>query len=236
MPRGIACPVRRGPLDATLLEWRTRSRVRINSCYQTWPTTTVASRRRSFSRTAADLAAALRWSVHRQATFAGHPKRNPAAQDGERKLAGSAIYYRYVCGTLPPPGGWSLRTVRSSPNWQTRRPYVFPSDAGLTCIAISVNLREYERLRHDAQARFDTAAAPAPRTVGPLCRQPSEGDCSVRASRTTYVDPPVPDGPSSETRGFTRTRGPVPAWTAPPPPQLSSGRDLPRRPLDRTPG
>ena len=29
--------------------------------------------------------------------------------------------------------------------------YVFPSDAGLSCVAISVNLDEYERLRHDVQ-------------------------------------------------------------------------------------
>jgi flavin-dependent dehydrogenase len=33
--------------------------------------------------------------------------------------------------------------------------YVFPSDDHVTCLAISVNLSEYERMRHDARGRFD---------------------------------------------------------------------------------
>jgi flavin-dependent dehydrogenase len=79
--------------------------------------------------------------------------REVAAVDRERHPGKRALYYRYVRDFTAPGGG-----LPDGPEFSLlgdELAYVFPSDGGLTCVAISVNLDEYERMRHDARNRFD---------------------------------------------------------------------------------
>jgi 2-polyprenyl-6-methoxyphenol hydroxylase-like FAD-dependent oxidoreductase len=79
--------------------------------------------------------------------------REGAAVDRERHPGKRALYYRYVRDFTAPGGG-----LPDGPEFSLlgdELAYVFPSDGGLTCVAISVNLDEYERMRHDARNRFD---------------------------------------------------------------------------------
>ena len=74
------------------------------------------------------------------------------AADRERHPGVRALYYQYVSG-MPGPSG----AAPDGPEFSglgDELAYVFPSDAGLSCVAISVNLDAYERLRHDAQEGF----------------------------------------------------------------------------------
>jgi flavin-dependent dehydrogenase len=79
--------------------------------------------------------------------------REVAAEDRERHAGRRALYYRYVRGFTGPDGRSPIGPEFSSLGDELA--YVFPSDDGVTCLAISVNLEEYERLRHDSRARFD---------------------------------------------------------------------------------
>jgi menaquinone-9 beta-reductase len=74
------------------------------------------------------------------------------AADRERHRGRRALYYRYV-EAMPGPHGQPDGPEFSQLGDELA--YVFPSDHGLTCVALSVNLAEYERMRHDAAARFD---------------------------------------------------------------------------------
>ena len=79
------------------------------------------------------------------------------AADRERHPGVRAIYYQYVEG-MPGPSG----AAPDGPEFSglgDELAYVFPSDAGLSCVAISVNLDEYERVRHDAQEGFSRLIA-----------------------------------------------------------------------------
>lgn len=79
--------------------------------------------------------------------------RDVRAADRERHTGKRALYYRYVANMPAPRGG-----APDGPEFSLlgdELAYVFPSDAGLTCVAISVNLAEYEQLRHAAAERFD---------------------------------------------------------------------------------
>ena len=76
-----------------------------------------------------------------------------SAQDRERHSGKRALYYRYVRDFPGPDGG-----PPDGPEFSLlgdEVAYVFPSDDGVTCLAVSVNLDEYERLRHDLRNRFD---------------------------------------------------------------------------------
>ncbi len=76
-----------------------------------------------------------------------------AAEDIERSVGRRALYYRYVRGFPGVRDG-----VPDGPEFSLlgdELAYVFPSDGGLTCLAVSINLDEYERLRHDPGRRFD---------------------------------------------------------------------------------
>lgn len=79
--------------------------------------------------------------------------REVAAPDRERHRGKRALYYRYV-RDLPSPDGRPADGAEFSLLGDGLA-YVFPSEDAVTCLAISVNLDEYERMRHDAAARFD---------------------------------------------------------------------------------
>jgi flavin-dependent dehydrogenase len=148
---GYCLSVRRGPLDATLLEGARRNGVDVRT---STPVTRLAHDDGRVvgvfladgSRLGADLVVG---ADGRRSLVA----REVAAPDRERHAGSRALYYRYVRGFGTPSGG-----PPDGPEFSQlgdELAYVFPSDAGLTCIAISVNLSEYERLRHDAGPRFD---------------------------------------------------------------------------------
>ncbi|MCI4363665.1 MAG: NAD(P)/FAD-dependent oxidoreductase [Thermoplasmata archaeon] len=69
----------------------------------------------------------------------------------EAAPASRAIYYRYVTGFVGPSGEldgpeFSLRGDEMA--------YVFPSDAGRTCVALSLNLATFRWFREDPESRF----------------------------------------------------------------------------------
>jgi flavin-dependent dehydrogenase len=63
-----------------------------------------------------------------------------------------AIYYRYVAGFAGPNGFPSDGAEFSQLGDEMA--YALPSDAGLTCIALSVNLETFAWLRQDPETRF----------------------------------------------------------------------------------
>ena len=63
-----------------------------------------------------------------------------------------ALYYRYVSGFVGPDG-----TSPDAPEFSQlgdELAYIFPSDSGLTCVAVSVNLETFRWLREDFEARY----------------------------------------------------------------------------------
>ncbi len=63
-----------------------------------------------------------------------------------------ALYYRYVAGFAGPDGAPPDAAEFSQRDDELA--YVFPSDAGLTCVALSVNLETFGRLRRDVAAGY----------------------------------------------------------------------------------
>jgi flavin-dependent dehydrogenase len=75
------------------------------------------------------------------------------AVDRERHEGRRALYYRYVADMRGPDGD-----PADGPEFSLlgdELAYVFPSDAGMTCVAISVNVAEYSTFRHNARDRFE---------------------------------------------------------------------------------
>jgi flavin-dependent dehydrogenase len=63
-----------------------------------------------------------------------------------------AIFHRYVTGFSAPDGRQSHAAEFSLLGDELA--YVFPSDAGVTCVALSVNLADFSRMRADPDANF----------------------------------------------------------------------------------
>lgn len=76
-----------------------------------------------------------------------------------REVATRAMYYRYVHGFRGP--GSSL----DGPEFSLQGDelvYAFPSDEGVTCVAISINLAAFADFRHDLEASFAARVADHP--------------------------------------------------------------------------
>ncbi len=63
-----------------------------------------------------------------------------------------ALYYRYVTGFLGPDGAPPDAAEFSL--LEDEIAYIFPSDSGLTCVAVSVNLETFGWLREDFEPRY----------------------------------------------------------------------------------
>ena len=63
-----------------------------------------------------------------------------------------ALYYRYVSDFLGPDGAKPDAAEFSVLGDEIA--YIFPSDSGLTCVAVSVNLETFRWLRQDFEARY----------------------------------------------------------------------------------
>jgi len=82
------------------------------------------------------------------------------AQVQEAVPAFRVIYYRYARGLTGPQGNPPDGPEFSLGDDELL--YVFPSDAGTTCVALSANLRDYALLRGDAEAGFHERVASHP--------------------------------------------------------------------------
>lgn len=70
----------------------------------------------------------------------------------EEAPAYRALYYRYIRGFLGPDGAKPDAAEFSLLGDEFA--YIFPSDSGLTCVAVSVNLETFRWLREDFEARY----------------------------------------------------------------------------------
>jgi menaquinone-9 beta-reductase len=148
---GYCLSVRRKPLDATLLDAARHIGVDVRTATAVTGVAHVDDRVVGVQLTdgSALVADLVVGADGRRSMVA----RDVAAPYTECHVGRRALYYRYVRGFAAPRGG-----TPDGPEFSQlgdELAYVFPSDAGLTCIAISINLTEYEGFRHDSQARFD---------------------------------------------------------------------------------
>lgn len=73
-----------------------------------------------------------------------------------REPASRALYFRYVTGYAPPGA------TTDGPEFSVvgdEMAYVFPSDQGVTCVAVSINLAVFQQFRADRNAAFEARLA-----------------------------------------------------------------------------
>ena len=103
-----------------------------------------------------------------------------------------AVYYRYVDGFLGPdgaaPDGVELSLLGDE------IAYVFPSDAGLTCVALSVNLETFRRLRREPQRRFAEQLATHPAVAARVAAARPDGRLWACGPERSWVRVPWGDG------------------------------------------
>lgn len=147
---GYCLSVRREPLDAAMLGHARRRGARVET--STTATSVVFDGGRAVGVELTDGAV-----VRADVVVGADGRRSMVAEavgavDRERHAGRRALYYRYAEGMPGPhgdPDGPEFSQIGDE------LAYVFPSDHGLTCVAISVNLAEYDVMRHDAGAHFD---------------------------------------------------------------------------------
>jgi len=90
-----------------------------------------------------------------------------------REPATRAMYYRYFLGFTnragATPDGAEFSLV------EDELVYAFPSDAGTTCVALSVNLRDFAAMHHDAERVFHERLAAHPGLAPRLARCTADG-------------------------------------------------------------
>jgi flavin-dependent dehydrogenase len=103
-----------------------------------------------------------------------------------------ALYYRYVAGFLGPDGGTADAAEFSLLGDEIA--YVFPSDSGLTCVAISVNLETFRWLRQDFEARYDERIAQHHGLAPRVAAAATEGRLAGCGPERSYVRVPCGAG------------------------------------------
>lgn len=133
-----------------------------------------------------------------------HVARWVEARAVRRETASRALYFRYVTG-FPPP-----RAMVDGPEFSVvgdEMAYVFPSDDGVGCIAVSINLEVFQQFRNDRNAAFEArlarhiglfdryrAASPASAVLGSgpvdaIARQPSGPGWALVGDAGMHQDP-----------------------------------------------
>ena len=102
-----------------------------------------------------------------------------------------ALYYRYVAGFLGPDGAEPDAAEFSQLDDELA--YIFPSDSGLTCVAVSVNLETFGWLRKDFENRFAERIARHRGLASRVDGAEATGRLSGRGPARNYVH--VPWGP-----------------------------------------
>jgi flavin-dependent dehydrogenase len=100
------------------------------------------------------------------------------------------LYYHYVRGLEGPRGAPDGPEFSIADDEMV---YAFPSDGGITCVALSANLRDYARLRTNAEAGFRERLSAHPFIAPRLERAAWEG--RLRACGPRPVEARVPVGP-----------------------------------------
>lgn len=101
-----------------------------------------------------------------------------------------AMYYRYAAGWAAPEGD------PDGPEFSLGDDeliYVFPSDEGVACVAVSVNLGDYARMRTDAESVFHERLAAHPFLAERAARATWEGRLWACGPRPSEIR--VPAGP-----------------------------------------
>ncbi len=187
---GYCLSVRREPLDSILLE-RARVADRVNFAERT-------------------IVSDLLWSGDRVVGVQLADGRGARAEivvgaDGRHSLVARkvtpamehetppyrALYYRYVSGFLGPEGGKPNAAEFSVLDDEIA--YIFPSDSGLTCVAVSVNLKTFRWLRKDFEPRYAERIAQHRGLARRVAAADADGRLSGCGPERNYVR--VPWGP-----------------------------------------
>ena len=102
-----------------------------------------------------------------------------------------ALYYRYIAGFRGPDGATPDAAEFSQLGDELA--YIFPSDSGLTCVAISVNLATFRWLRSDLEARYAERIAQHRGLAPRLASAAADGRISGCGPERNFVR--VPWGP-----------------------------------------
>jgi len=110
----------------------------------------------------------------------------------ESEPAYRALYYRYVRG-FPGPGGGAPDGPEFS-RFDDEVAYVFPSDDGVACVALSVNLPTYRWLRQRPEERFGERIVAHRGLAGRFAAATVEGRLLGCGPERNYVRVPVGPG------------------------------------------
>ena len=102
-----------------------------------------------------------------------------------------ALYYRYVTGFLGPDG--AKPDAAEFSQLDDELAYIFPSDSGLTCVAVSVNLETFRWLRKDFETRYAERIAQHRGLASRVADAEASGRLSGRGPARNHVR--VPWGP-----------------------------------------
>ncbi|HYO49519.1 MAG TPA: NAD(P)/FAD-dependent oxidoreductase [Chloroflexia bacterium] len=191
---GYALSVRREPLDHILVKRATGSpsvelmeRSRVTSLL--WEDGRVAGVRLATSEGEKEVQAGIVIGADGRHSFVAHAVDAPIE---ESEAGARALYYRYVHGWLGPEGA-----SPDGPEFShiaDEIAYVFPSDAGMTCVALSVNRDGFDQLRKSGIAKFDEIIARHRGLADRFSAATPEGGLLGSGPELNYVRVPIGPG------------------------------------------
>jgi flavin-dependent dehydrogenase len=118
--------------------------------------------------------------------------RSVGASTQREELASRTLYYRYVGGWTGPDGD-----LPDAPEFSLRgneMAYVFPSDAGVTCVAISLPKAEFDVLRADPDGELTRRLSAHPALADRLRRSEQVGRTEGGPPEPSWVREPTGPG------------------------------------------
>lgn len=171
---GFCLSVRRRPLDRLLVE-----RARATPGVEVWEGTSARSLLRDGDRVAGLIVerGGVTQEVRARLVVGADGRASAVARwleasEERREPATRAMYFRYVRGFRGPDDSWdgpvfSLRGDELA--------YAFPSDDGITCLALSINLAAFATFRGAHEARFAERLTAHPGLAEPFAASSPEG-------------------------------------------------------------
>ncbi len=190
---GYCLSVRREPLDALLLHRATSSpsvdvEERISPIDLLWEGNRVVGVRLVTPNGPREIHARIVIGADGRHSFVAH---GVAASSEEASPATRALYYQYtrdftgLAGMKPDGAEFSQRGDELA--------YIFPSDAGMTCIALSINLADFAWIRVAPEPRFHERLAQHTSIAKRLAAAVSEGPVLGCGPHPNYIR--IPFGP-----------------------------------------